>query len=100
MISPVFLRGYPSFGPFYAEQLRDTAMFTEVFVISAIVVPNVLKANAQTTKPGCSDKINAPAFCLLLSNDAKFGLLAIQQVAKALKERLTSNRIQLAAAWA
>lgn len=72
----------------------------EVFAISALLEPHVLSTSARATQPSRVIKIEAQALRTMLENDYLMGYLALQQIAKALMERLVYTRVQLAAAWA
>jgi CRP-like cAMP-binding protein len=72
----------------------------EIFGISALIDPYVLSASGRASKPSKFLKIEAQALRKLFAQDPNAGYLAMQQVAKALLERLDYTRVQLAAAWA
>jgi hypothetical protein len=58
-----------------------------------------LSASARTTRPSRFIQFDAPALRELFEGDPQLGYTAMVQIAKALKERLNTTRIQLAAAW-
>ena len=72
----------------------------EIFAISALIEPYVLNAGARTSQRSKILKINAEALRALFENDCDLGYKTMHQITKALMERLTSTRVQLAAAWA
>jgi len=71
----------------------------EIFGISALIDPYVLSAAGRAAKPSRYLKIDAPELRKLFSRDPILGYFAMQQVSKALLERLDYTRVQLAAAW-
>jgi CRP-like cAMP-binding protein len=72
----------------------------EVLAISAMIEPYVLNASARTAQPSSFIKINAVALRELLEKEPRMGFIFMRQLNKALMERLTYTRVQLAAAWA
>ena len=72
----------------------------EVFAISALIVPYALNATGRTTQPSRYVKIDATALRKMLDEDPAMGYVIMQQVTKAIMERLAYTRVQLAAAWA
>ncbi len=72
----------------------------EIFGISALIDPYVLSAAGRASKPSTFLKIEAAALRQLFAQDPIAGYLAMQQVARALMERLDYTRVQLAACWA
>jgi len=72
----------------------------EIFGISALIDPYELSASARASKPSRYIKINAPGLRKLFGENPIAGYLAMQQVSKALMERLDYTRVQLAACWA
>jgi CRP-like cAMP-binding protein len=59
-----------------------------------------LSAGARASADSQVVKIDAQALHTLFEKDFQLGYLAMQQVTKALMERLAFTRVQLAAAWA
>ncbi len=72
----------------------------EVFGVSALVKPYEYSAAGTVTKDSRILKINAEDIRKLLGEDTELGYLFMQQVSKAIMERLSYTRVQLAAAWA
>ena len=72
----------------------------EIFSVSALIKPYVLNATARTSRPCRYIKIEAGALRKLLDEEPRMGYLVMQEITKALMERLTYTRVQLAAAWA
>lgn len=72
----------------------------EVFSLSSVIEPYILNASGRTSKPTRFLKFNAAELRRLMEQDCELGFLILQQINKALLERLTYTRIQLAAAWA
>lgn len=72
----------------------------EAFGISALLKPFEYNATALASKDSRILKINAESLRALLSEEPDLGYLFMHQVAKAVMERLTYTRVQLAAAWA
>jgi CRP-like cAMP-binding protein len=72
----------------------------EIFSISSMIEPYVLNASARASKPSRYIKIDAAALRQLCDENVKLGRIIMQQIAKALMERLAYTRVQLAAAWA
>jgi CRP-like cAMP-binding protein len=71
----------------------------EIFSISALIHPYVLSATARAAQVCRIVKIDAAALRSALEEDPRMGYLAMQQITKALVERLAYTRVQLAAAW-
>jgi len=72
----------------------------EIFSLSSLIEPYVLNATARASRPSRMVKIEAQALRNLLNSDPSMGYVAMQQITKALLERLAYTRVQLAAAWA
>lgn len=72
----------------------------EVFGISAVLEPYEYNATASASKDSRVLKLNGDSLRTLLVEDPKMGYTIMHQVAKAIMERLTDTRVQLAAAWA
>ena len=72
----------------------------EIFSLSSLIEPFVLNATATASEPSKLNKIDAKALRQLLDNDPGMGYAVMQQIAKAMMERLAYTRVQLAAAWA
>lgn len=72
----------------------------EVFGISALLKPYEYNAAAKAPKDSRVLKINAESLRNLLNEDPELGYAFMHQIAKAIMERLTYTRVQLAAAWA
>ncbi len=70
----------------------------EVFAISSLVAPYVLNAMGRASKPARFLKIEAIALRKLMDEDCTLGYLILQQISKALLERLMYTRVELAAA--
>ncbi len=71
----------------------------EVFGISSLVQPYEYNAAGTASKDSRILKINAVDLRKLLDKDTELGYTLMQQVAKAIMERLSYTRVQLAAAW-
>lgn len=72
----------------------------EIFSLSAMIEPYVLSASARASKASKLVKIDAVELRKLCQEDPQMGYAVMQQIAKALMERLAYTRVQLAAAWA
>jgi CRP-like cAMP-binding protein len=72
----------------------------EVFAISALIDPYKLNATARVSQDTKYVKIDAAKLRAFLQENPTTGYLMMQQLTKALMERLASTRVQLAAAWA
>ena len=72
----------------------------ELFSLSALIEPHVLNATARTSQACRFVKFDSTALRELMDRDCELGYFVLQQLSKALMERLTYTRIQLAAAWA
>jgi CRP/FNR family transcriptional regulator, cyclic AMP receptor protein len=72
----------------------------EIFAISSFIEPYILNAGARTSQNSKIVKINAEALRAMFENDCQLGYKTMHQITKALMERLTYTRVQLAAAWA
>lgn len=72
----------------------------EIFAISSMIEPYVLNAGARTSQNSKIVEINAEALRAMFENDCLLGYKTMHQITKALMERLTFTRVQLAAAWA
>ena len=71
----------------------------EVFGISSLLEPYEYNATALVSKESQLIKIGADGLRKLLNDDPALGYLFMHQVAKAVMERLSYARVQLAAAW-
>lgn len=71
----------------------------EVFGISAVLAPYVYTATEQTSQPSKVIKIDAVSLRAMMAEDCEAGFTLMNQVCRALMERLTYTRVQLAAAW-
>jgi CRP-like cAMP-binding protein len=71
----------------------------EVFGISSLVQPYEYNAAGTASKDSRILKINAVDLRKLLDEDTELGYILMHQVAKAIMERLSYTRVQLAAAW-
>lgn len=71
----------------------------EVFGISALLEPFEYNATALVSKESQLIKFGANDLRQLLNDDASLGYLFMHQVARAVMERLSYARVQLAAAW-
>jgi len=72
----------------------------EIFGISALIEPYVYTATATAAKDCCVIAMNAQVLRGMMELDCLLGYTLMKQVARACLERLTSARVQLAAAWA
>lgn len=72
----------------------------EIFSLSAMIEPYVLSASARASKASNLIRIDAAELRKLCQEDPQMGYVVMQQIAKALMERLVYTRVQLAAAWA
>ena len=70
----------------------------ELFGISALIDPFKYNATATTSEQSTIVKFNAKSLRTISDLDCTLGYTLMQQVAKAVMERLTHTRIQLAAA--
>jgi CRP-like cAMP-binding protein len=70
----------------------------EVFGISALIEPYQYNSTATASSPCHVVKFDARAMRTLLDLDHSLGCPIMRQIARAVMERLTSTRIQLAAA--
>ena len=71
----------------------------EVFGLSAVLSPYVYTATECTSQPSKVLKIDAAGLREMMVNDSRAGFVFMNQVCRALMERLTYTRVQLAAAW-
>ena len=71
----------------------------EIFSISSMLDPFILNASARTAVPSRFVKIDAVALRKMSEENHKMGCVIMHQIAKALMERLSYTRVQLAAAW-
>ncbi len=72
----------------------------EVFGISALIEPYLYNATATSASLSRAVKFDAESLRALLDLDHSLGCPIMKQIAKAVMERLTSTRVQLAAARA
>ena len=72
----------------------------EIFGISSLVEPHQYNATATASMDCKMIRIDAKALRTLADLDCSMGYVLIQQVAMAIMDRLTSTRVQLAAARA
>jgi CRP-like cAMP-binding protein len=72
----------------------------EVFGISAVLEPYEYNATAIVSKDSRVLTLNGDGLRAMLIEDPVMGYSFMHQVAKAIMERLTYTRVQLAAAWA
>ena len=72
----------------------------EPFAVSALLEPYILNATARASQDCQVIKIDALALRNMFDLDQAFAYRMMTQTAKALMERLSSVRVQLAAAWA
>ena len=72
----------------------------EIFAISSIVEPYILNARGKATRESKYIQIDAKKLRNLLDADPVIGYVFCKQIAKVMKDRLASTRVQLAAAWA
>jgi CRP-like cAMP-binding protein len=71
----------------------------EVFGVSSVLEPYEYNATALASKDSHLIKIDAESLRDLLQAEPKLGYLFMHQVARAVMERLSYTRVQLAAAW-
>lgn len=71
----------------------------EIFGFSAVIEPNEYNASAVTNLDCKILKIDAAGLHNLMNEDTAMGYSFMHQIAKAIMERLTYTRVQLAAAW-
>lgn len=72
----------------------------EIFAISSIVEPYILNAKGKATQESTYIQIDAKQLRKFLDANPETGYIFCKQIAKAMKDRLASTRVQLAAAWA
>ena len=72
----------------------------EIFAISSIIEPYILNATGRATRDCNYVQINAEQLRKYLDEHPDAGYLFCKQIAKVMKNRLASTRVQLAAAWA
>jgi len=72
----------------------------EVFSLSALIEPHVLNATGRAAQACRFVKFDGATMRELMDRDCELGYYTLQQITKALLERLTYTRIQLAAARA
>jgi len=95
---------YKSEEEFYPKTRKDFDVGQinpgEVFALSSLIEPYALNATARVSKSSKLIKIEAIALRRLFDGDPEMGYLAMQQLTKAIMERLADTRVQLAAACA
>ncbi len=72
----------------------------EVFAISAFIEPYIYTATVRVDKNSRVVKFDRIALNELINKDPKLNCILMYKIAKAMMERLTFVRVQLAAAWA
>jgi len=72
----------------------------EVFAISAFIEPYVYTTTVRVDKNSRALKFDRTAMNELINQDPKLNCILMHKIAKAMMERLTFVRVQLAAAWA
>jgi len=72
----------------------------EVFAISAFIEPYIYTTTVRVDKTSRVIKFDSTALYELIKNDPRLNCILMQKIAKAMMERLTFVRVQLAAAWA
>jgi CRP-like cAMP-binding protein len=72
----------------------------ELFSLSALIEPHLLNATGRAAQASRFVRFDGAALRELMDRDCELGYFVLQQLTKALMERLTYTRIQLAAAWA
>ena len=72
----------------------------EIFAISTLIKPYMLKATARAAQDLRVIKFNATKLRDLMGADPTLGCVLMKQIAEVAMERLAYTRIQLAAAWA
>jgi CRP-like cAMP-binding protein len=72
----------------------------ELFSLSALIEPHILNATGRAAQVCRFVRFDGSALRELMDRDCELGYFVLQQLSKALLERLTYTRIQLAAAWA
>jgi CRP-like cAMP-binding protein len=71
----------------------------EIFAVSALIHPYIFSATARTSQPCRLLEIDASEMRKLMDDEPRMGYVAMQQITKAVAERLAYTRVQLAAAW-
>jgi len=71
----------------------------ETFGVSALLEPFEYNASALASKDSQLIKMDASSLRKLLKDEPELGYIFMLQVAKAVMERLSYTRVQLAAAW-
>ncbi len=71
----------------------------EAFAISALIAPHIYVATARTSAPSIILNIDGKALRKLLDANPALGYRMMEQIARVALQRLTTTRIQLAAAW-
>lgn len=71
----------------------------EAFAISALIAPHIYVATARTSEPCNILSIDGHALRKLLTANPELGYHMMEQIARVALQRLTTTRIQLAAAW-
>ena len=95
---------YKSAEEFYPKTRKDFDVGEispgEILAFSSLIEPYALNATAHASQPSKFIKVDAVALRKLFENDPHMGYIAMQQLTKAIMERLADTRVQLAAAWA
>ena len=95
---------YKSEEEFYPKTRKDFDVGEispgEVFAFSSLIEPYALNATAHASQDSKFIKVDAIALRKLFDEDPRMGYVAMQQLTKAIMERLADTRVQLAAAWA
>ncbi len=71
----------------------------EAFAISALIEPHIYVATARTSVPSTILTIDGKALRNILDANPGFGYPMMEKIARVALQRLTTTRIQLAAAW-
>jgi CRP-like cAMP-binding protein len=71
----------------------------EMFALSAVIEPYRLSSSARASRLSRVVRFEAEALRGLFAANTHMGYVGMEQVAKVLRDRLNSTRIQLAAAW-
>jgi len=71
----------------------------EAFAISALIAPHIYVATARANVPSVVLRVDAASLRQLLENQPLLGYHMMGQIAHVAMERLSSTRVQLAAAW-
>ncbi len=72
----------------------------EVFSISALIEPHVLTSTARSSGKGRVIRLGVKDLKAAFAKDAKLECMMVRCVAEAAMNRLSSTRVQLAAAYA